>query len=138
MACTHRRRGVSWPEALLALLVSHAVGDLLFQTEWQALGKGQGLNAAHGRRTLGAHLSTYMLAFVPALVWIGLETSALRALAVAAIVAVTHLLIDDGRLVRAWLRDVKHAANPSVGLTIAVDQSFHLLCLLGAALVAAG
>jgi hypothetical protein len=54
------------------------------------------------------------------------------------LVAATHLAIDEGRLVRIWLRKVKHAVSPSPALSIAVDQSFHLLCLFGAALVAAG
>ncbi len=129
---------MSWSEALLALLVSHTVGDVLFQTDWQARGKAQGLQASPGCRALAAHLGTYMVAFIPALVWIGLETSALRAIAVAAVVGFTHLAIDDGRLVRSWLHQVKHAASPTVALSIAVDQSFHVLCLFGAALVAAG
>lgn len=38
---------------------------------------------------------------------------------------------------RAWLREVKGADEPTVGISIAVDQSLHLLCLLGAALLAA-
>jgi hypothetical protein len=128
---------VSWPAALLALLVSHVVGDVLLQSEWQALNKVRGAADPVGRRALARHIGTYMLAFVPALAWIGAETSALRAVAVAAIVAISHVIIDDGRLVGAWLRDVKRAANPAPALSIAVDQSFHILCLLGAALVAA-
>jgi hypothetical protein len=128
---------MSWPAALLALLVSHAVGDVLLQTDWQAVNKKQGLDDPVGRRALLRHLLTYLLAFVPTLVWIGTQTTALKALAVGALVAVPHFVIDDGRLVRSWLRHVKHVANPGLGLTIAVDQSFHAICLLGAALVAA-
>ena len=56
---------------------------------------------------------------------------------VGALVAIPHLLIDDGHLVRIWLRDVKHAREPALSLWIAVDQTFHVLCLLGAALAAA-
>lgn len=78
-----------------------------------------------------------MLAFVPALVWIGVETTAARAVVIAVVVAVPHLVIDEGRLVRIWLRDVKRAPSASLGLRIAVDQSFHVVCLLGAALLAA-
>jgi hypothetical protein len=55
----------------------------------------------------------------------------------AALVAIPHLLVDDGHVVRAWLKDVKGAQEPTLGLSIAVDQSFHLLCLFGAALIAA-
>jgi hypothetical protein len=128
---------VTWPAAFLALVVSHAAGDVLLQTDWQALNKVRGLGDPLGRRALLQHVSTYTIAFVPALVWIGLNTSAGRAVAVAAIVSVPHLAIDDGRLVRGWLHEVKGAREPGLGLLIAVDQSFHALCLLGAALLAA-
>jgi hypothetical protein len=122
---------------MLAFLVSHAVGDVLLQTEWQALTKVPGLGDPLARRALGRHLATYMLAFVPALVWIGHDTSAARAVGVGALVAVPHLLIDDGHFVRAWLRGVKRAPDPAPALSIAVDQTLHVVCLLGAALVAA-
>lgn len=128
---------MSWAAVLLALLVSHVVGDVLLQTDWQALHKVRGLGDPVARRALIRHVATYTLGFVPALIWIGNNTSAGRAVAVGALVAIPHLLIDDGHVVRAWLRDVKGAAQPTLGLSIAVDQSFHLLCLLGAALVAA-
>jgi hypothetical protein len=128
---------VSWSAALLALLVSHAVGDVLLQTDRQARLKARGFEHTTGRRALGSHVASYMLAFLPALVWIGLEKDAVHALAVAVIVAVTHLGIDDGRLVKAWTRNVKRTADPAAGLLIAVDQTFHVLCLLGAALIAA-
>lgn len=127
---------MSWPAALLALLASHLAGDFLLQTEWQAVNKTGGLTDPQSRRALLAHVAAYTVAFIPALVWIGTQTNAGRAVAVGAVVAVPHLLIDDGHLVRAWVRDFKRAPNPSPGLLIAVDQSFHVLCLLGAALVA--
>ncbi len=128
---------MTWSAALLALLVSHLVGDFLFQTESQAVGKVRGLADGASRRALFSHLAVYMLAFVPALVWIGVETTAARAVVIAVVVAVPHLVIDEGRLVRIWLRDVKRAPSASLGLRIAVDQSFHVVCLLGAALLAA-
>jgi len=56
---------------------------------------------------------------------------------VGALIAIPHLLIDDGRVVNAWLHLVKHVQKPALGLRIAVDQTFHAICLLGAALVAA-
>ncbi len=128
---------MTWSAALLALLVSHLVGDFLLQTEWQAVNKVRGLGDPESRRALISHVTTYTLACVPALVWIGDRTTAGRALAVGALVAVPHLLVDDGHLVRAWLREVKHADRPALGLMIAVDQTFHVVCLLGAALLAA-
>jgi hypothetical protein len=128
---------VTWSEALLALLVSHVAGDVLIQTEWQALMKMRGVGDPVGRRALARHIVTYTAGFLPALAWIAAETNVFRAVAVGALVATTHLVIDDGRLVSAWLRKVKRAVDPTTALTIAVDQSFHILCLLGAALVAA-
>jgi hypothetical protein len=128
---------VSWSEALLALLVSHAVGDVLLQTDWQARTKVRGVGDPVARRALARHISTYMLAFLPALVWIAAEATILRAIAVGALVSIPHLVIDDGRLVSAWLRKVKRAADPTTALSIAVDQTFHMVCLFGAALVAA-
>jgi hypothetical protein len=129
---------MTWPAALLALLVSHVVGDVLLQTDWQAAAKVRGLGDRVARLALGRHVAIYAMAFLPALIWIGSQTSAVRAVAVGALVVVPHLLVDDGRLVRAWLRYVKRAPAPAPALTIAVDQSFHLVCLFGAALVAAG
>ncbi len=129
--------GVSWSSALLALLVSHVVGDVLLQTEWQALNKPRGFSDAVARRALARHVVTYTLACIPPLVWIGSERSPTRAVLVGVLVAIPHLLVDDGRVVRVWLRDVKHVPDPPLGLSIAVDQAFHVVCLLGAALVAA-
>jgi hypothetical protein len=128
---------MTWSAVLMALLVSHVVGDVLLQTDWQALHKVRGLGDPVARRALISHVVTYTAAFVPALIWIGGKTDAARAVGIGTLVAVPHLLIDDGHLVRVWLRDVKGAARPALGLVIAVDQSFHLLCLLAAALVAA-
>lgn len=128
---------ISWPGAMLALLVSHVVGDVLLQTDWQARNKVRGLGDPVARRALLRHVCTYTLAFLPALIWIGSETQPLRAFAVGVCVAVPHLVLDDGRIVRWWLREVKHASTPALALSIAVDQSFHILCLLGAALLAA-
>jgi Protein of unknown function (DUF3307) len=122
---------------MLALLVSHVAGDVLFQTEWQAKTKVRGVGDPVGREALARHITTYTSAFLPALVWIGAETNILRAVVVGAVVAATHLVIDDARLVRAWLRKVKRVTDPAPALSIAVDQSLHVLCLLGAALIAA-
>ena len=128
---------MSWSAVLLALLVSHMAGDVLLQTDRQAQAKIRGLRDPAGRLALAGHIATYTLAFLPVLVWIGLEVDILRALAVGVLVAITHLFIDDGRLVEAWMREVKRTTQPPRGLSTAVDQSFHVLCLLRAALIAA-
>ena len=127
---------MSWSEVLIALLICHVVGDVLLQTDWQAMNKSSGLGQSLGRRALVRHVATYSVAFIPALVWIGGQTTPWRAIGVGALVAIPHLLIDDGRLVRFWLRDVKGTTTPALGLMIATDQSFHVLCLFAAALVA--
>jgi hypothetical protein len=128
---------VPWVEAFSVFLVSHLVGDFLLQTEWQARNKHGGLGPdREARRALASHILTYTLAFVPALVWLGDETGAGVALGAAALIALPHLLQDDGRLVHEYVARVKgidSAANP--GVTVMVDQSFHLVALLALALL---
>jgi hypothetical protein len=121
---------------LLAFLVSHLAGDFLLQTEFQATRKFGGLGADPvARRALLAHVATYALAFAPALLWIGGTLGAGKALGAAALVAVPHLLVDDGRGVEAWMRLVKHTGRGNPMLNVAVDQTVHTICLLGAALL---
>jgi hypothetical protein len=73
---------------------------------------------------------------VPALIWVAEQRSVGRAILVALAIAIPHLLVDDGTVVRGWLQVVKHARDAPRGLSIAVDQTFHGLCLFGAALLA--
>jgi hypothetical protein len=127
---------MTWPALMAAFLVCHVTGDLLLQTEWQAVTKVQGLGSHEGRRALFSHVTTYTLAFIPVLIWVANNRSVLGAIGIAALIAGPHLLIDDGHFVRFWMRDVKHAPEPSQSLSLMVDQSFHIVCLLGAALVA--
>jgi hypothetical protein len=128
---------MTWPPVFAAFLVCHLAGDLLLQTEWQALTKVRGLGDPEGRRALIAHGATYTLPYLPVLIWVGEERGAARAVAVALIIALPHILIDDGRFVRMWLREVKHSPDPAPSLRLMVDQSFHVVCLLGAAVLAA-
>jgi hypothetical protein len=127
---------VNWGEVFAVFVVCHLVGDFLLQTDWQAANKENGLghDSLH-RRALAAHVLIYMAAFVPALVWIGIETDALRALAIAVVIAVPHAIQDDRRLLDAYMRRVKGLADSSLSLRIAVDQSFHVLFLFGTALL---
>ena len=129
---------MSWPSVYLALLVSHLAGDFLLQTEWQAVNKRGGLGREpRSRRALGLHGVTYTAAYVPALVWLGSELGVLGAVACAAAITLPHLLIDDGRFLRLWVAHVKHNDDPEKWLVAAVDQTFHLVCLVPVALVAA-
>ena len=127
-----------WVEAFTLLAISHLVGDYVLQTESQALNKRGGLGADPvKRRALFVHVGTYGLALVPATVWIASEADPALAVAGLALILVTHLIQDDGRLLHRYMRTVKGvepAERPElVGM---VDQSFHVVVLLFAALVA--
>jgi len=130
---------MTWSAILIGFLICHAVGDVLVQTEWQALNKPGGLGPDPvARRALLTHGATYTLAFVPALIWIGSARGAGVAVGLAALIALPHIVLDDRRLVAAWIDRVKHAPDAPSGLAVAVDQCFHLLCLWATALLAAG
>jgi hypothetical protein len=126
---------VSWVSVFAAFLVAHMVGDYLFQTDWQARNKRGGLSGGTAFRALAAHVTTYTLAFLPALVWIGDQLTAGWGLLAAALIFLPHLVIDDGRLVRAYLAHVKRADGFDIGLAASVDQSFHILSLFLVALL---
>ena len=79
----------------------------------------------------------YTLPYLPALVWVAADRGVLRAVVVVLLIALPHVVVDDGRFVRVWLRDVKHSPDPAPSLRLMVDQSFHVVCLLGVAMLAA-
>lgn len=127
---------MTWVEVFGVLVVSHLVGDFLLQTDWQARNKECGLGAdpVH-RRALLTHVVTYMVAFIPALVWIGIETDAAWGIAIGAVIAIPHWIQDDRRLLDGYMARVKGLAETSSGLRVAVDQAFHVLFLFGTALL---
>jgi hypothetical protein len=130
---------MSWVEVFLVLLVSHLVGDFLLQTDWQARFKYGGLGPdPERRRALRNHVLTYMLAFLPALIWIASEQGLGSAILAALLVAIPHWVQDDGRLLDLYMAVVKGLAQTSPGLRVAVDQSFHAVMLFLAALILAG
>jgi hypothetical protein len=126
-----------WVEVFVVFLISHLVGDYMLQTEWQALNKRGGLSANRtSRRALLSHIATYTLAYVPSLIWLWKSLHA-GVFGFAALIAIPHLVQDDGRLLADYSRIVKKAdirANPS--LSAALDQSFHMLALFLTALLA--
>jgi hypothetical protein len=127
---------LSWVEIFAVLGVSHLVGDFLLQTDFQARHKYAGLGADPiRRRALRNHMATYMLAFVPALLWIAAETNLAEAIGVALLIAVPHWIQDDGRLLDAYMAVVKGLSKTSSGLRVAVDQSFHAVFLFVVALI---
>lgn len=127
---------MTWVSVLAGFFVAHMVGDYLLQTDWQARHKAGGLGrCADCRRALFAHVATYTLAFVPAFVWIGDELSAGWAVLTAALVAIPHLIVDDGRIIRLYLARVKHAEPTDARIAGPVDQAFHALSLCIVALL---
>ncbi len=120
---------MNWVSVFASFLVAHMVGDYLFQTDWQARNKRGGLSGGLAFRALASHVTTYTLAFAPALVWIGDELDVGWALLAAALIFLPHLLVDDGRIVRLYLSRVKRVEAFDVGLAASVDQSFHILSL---------
>jgi hypothetical protein len=130
--------GVDWVEVFAVFAVSHLVGDFLLQTDWQATHKFGGLGPnPESRRALLAHTVTYTLAFVPALIWLSTDIGA-WALGVAALIALPHMIQDDGRLLDTYMRRFKRVqGQPPGGLRLALDQSFHMVFLFLLALLAA-
>ncbi len=129
---------MSWVELFNVLVVCHLAGDFLVQTNWQALNKRDGLGGDPvRRRALAAHVLSYTLCFLPALVWIGIERDVLWAAATALLIAMPHGIQDDGRLVVAFAKKVKKLGEPPdpVPVYLMVDQSFHVIALLGAAML---
>lgn len=127
---------MSWVSVLAAFLVAHMVGDYLLQTDWQARHKRRGLGSDPiSRRALVTHVTTYTLAFLPALVWIGVELQPAWAVISGVLIFVPHLLIDDGRIVQLYLVRVKRADGLNLSLAASVDQSFHVLSLFLVALL---
>jgi hypothetical protein len=127
-----------WAEIFVAFYVSHLAGDYLLQTDFQAKRKWGGLGRDPvARRALFSHLSTYLLAFVPALIWLGDELGLGAALGIAFAIWLPHLVIDDGRLLSAYMHRVKGCRDPSPELTAAVDQAIHVVSLFAVALLAA-
>lgn len=127
---------LSWVEIFVAFGVCHLVGDYLLQTDWQARQKRSGLSRKGGaaRRALFSHVGTYTLAFLP-VVLID-RFGPLQVILVLALIAIPHLGQDDGRLLAIYMRAVKRI-DPQANLTVSilVDQTFHVLALLGLALL---
>jgi hypothetical protein len=129
---------MAWVEVFAAFVVCHLAGDYLLQTDWQAKHKRAGLGGDPvARRALLFHVTTYTLAFLPALVWIADELGA-GVIWVAALVFFPHLVQDDGRLLTLYIENVKGNEVPgNTSVAAAVDQSFHFLTLFGIALLVA-
>jgi Protein of unknown function (DUF3307) len=129
---------VPWVEIFAVFAVCHLVGDFGLQTEWQAQHKHGGLGSdPASRRALVTHVTTYTLAFVPAVVWLW-DSIGAGALAAVAVIFATHLVQDDGRLIGSYMQLVKHTTTEDRPLVaVMVDQTFHGVLLFAVALAAA-
>jgi hypothetical protein len=131
---------VSWVEIFAVFVVSHALGDYLLQTDWQATHKRGGLGRDRkARKALLLHVASYTFGFVPAGIWLAggkhcLGAGGLVLLAVG--IYVPHMIQDDGRLLSAYITRVKGCgAESQREVFTAVDQSFHLITLFATALI---
>jgi hypothetical protein len=126
---------MTWVEVFIVFVMSHLVGDYLLQTNWQALHKRGGLawRDRDARRALFTHVTIYTLCFVPGLVVAELGVELVW---VIPAIFLPHLIQDDGRLLQAYMKEVKRLdPKENLAVSIAVDQTFHLLALLVLALV---
>jgi hypothetical protein len=126
---------MTWVEVFIVFVMSHLVGDYLLQTNWQALHKRGGLawGDRDARRALFTHVTLYTLCFVPGLVVADLGVELVW---VIPAIFIPHLIQDDGRLLQAYMKGVKRLdPKENLAVSIAVDQTFHLLALLVLALV---
>lgn len=125
-----------WVEIFVVFVVSHALGDYLLQTDWQALHKRGGLGRdREARRALFSHVSVYTLAYIPALWWLADDLAAGEVAALAAAIFIPHLVQDDGRALSAYIVRIKGCgAESSRTVYTAVDQSLHLVILFLTAL----
>jgi hypothetical protein len=128
---------VPWVEVFSVFLVCHLVGDYLLQTDWQAAHKRGGLGPnRESRRALLAHITTYTLAFAPALIWL-LDEIGGWVIGVAALIALPHMVQDDGRLLERYIAFIKgEPATRNAAVVAVVDQSFHVVVLFLIALLA--
>ncbi len=122
---------MTWSSLLVAFLICHLVGDFVFQTEAQAIGKARGLSGdRRAARALGTHIATYLVAMLPALAWVASERSVAAALLAVVAIVIPHAIQDDRRLLAAYARRIKGTdpdAEPLVMLGL--DQTGHAVSL---------
>jgi hypothetical protein len=128
---------VAWVEIFVVLFVSHAFGDYMLQTDWQAMNKRGGLGRdAVARRALLSHVTVYTAAFVPAGIWLAGDLGPAGLVLAAVGIFVPHMVQDDGRLLTVYIRAVKgDGAADTPPVYTAVDQSLHVIVLFATALV---
>ena len=114
---------MSWVEIFAVFVVSHALGDYLLQTDWQATHKRGGLGRdRNARMALLSHVASYTLAFVPAGIWLATDgdLGALGLALLAVGIYVPHMIQDDGRLLSGYITRVKGCGAESAREVMAI------------------
>lgn len=102
-------------------VVAHLVADWLLQNEWMALHKTTLRHPA-----AWVHSGTHLLCFLPVFGWRG-----------AALLALSHVLIDTRKPLMWWRRLIGQTNDPAnsafVPFAMLQDQAAHVLCIAVAA-----
>jgi hypothetical protein len=115
------------------LLLMHFVGDYLFQTQAEALGKAEGKwwNSA-----ILAHCATYTACFIPVFLFYHIHPIGIVA------IFFSHWFLDRRWPVIWWREHVTRNSRESIQatfwLTIVLDQVFHITVLFAIAAVHLG
>lgn len=106
------------------LVLAHIIGDWLLQTEWQAE------NKRHDWGALLIHLALYH-SVVAAVLVLGFKVTGLPLLWAVTFLVVTHAVLDRRSTLTWIMRALRLTVSrpPDRWMTIAVDQSIHLLLL---------
>lgn len=130
---------MTWYSLVTAFGLCHLIGDFLLQTDWQARTKARGLSGGVAARALGAHVTSYSVGMLPALIWVAQERGVPTAAACLAAIAIPHAIQDDRRVLVAYARRVKGAEpEQEPMLMFWLDQVCHVLTLAALALIVAG
>jgi hypothetical protein len=111
------------------LVVVHVLGDWLLQTEWQALNKGHNLSA------LLTHVIVYHVVLLLALgIKLGFDQPVVYV--TVGVLALLHGILDRQGFIQWLMRTLRITVErrPERWLSIAVDQSVHLVLLAGTAI----
>ena len=111
------------------LLVGHVIGDWLLQTEWQALNKGRNW------RAMLAHVIVYHIV-ITLLLGLKMGFSHTPIYPVILALAILHVIFDRQHFVRWVMRALRITVDrePQRWLSVAVDQSLHVVILAGASI----
>lgn len=103
----------------LLLIVGHAVGDFLLQTNWQAENKSRIWKA----------LLTHCLVYSIVVYLLALLAGGISLISIL-VIFLSHVLLDKGNIVNWWIKTIKKEQTDKVEIRFLVDQSLHILVLL--------